>query len=43
MEGYKQEIVELVGNLTPTIPKEVGSEKEQQEIKKTYNIALEVK
>jgi hypothetical protein len=43
MEGYKQEIVELVGKLTPTTPPEVRSEREQQETEQTDSIALEVK
>jgi hypothetical protein len=43
MDGYKQEIVELVGKLTPTTPPEVRSERKQQETKQTDSIALEVK
>jgi hypothetical protein len=43
MEGYKQEIVELVGKLTPTTPPEVRSEREQQETEQIDSIALEVK
>jgi hypothetical protein len=43
MDGYKQEIIELAGKLTPTTPPEVRSEREQQETKHTYIITLEVK
>jgi hypothetical protein len=34
MDGYKQEIVELVGKLTPTIPLEIRLDKKQQETEK---------
>jgi hypothetical protein len=43
MEEYKQEIVELVGNMTPTTPPEVRSEREQQVTEQAYLLALEVK
>jgi hypothetical protein len=41
--GINNEIVELVGKLTPTTPPEVRSEREQQETKQTDIIVLEVK
>jgi hypothetical protein len=43
MEEYKQEIVELVGKITPTTPPEVRSEREQQATEQAYLLALEVK
>jgi hypothetical protein len=43
MEEYKQEIIELVGKITPKKPPKVRSEREEQSIEQTTHIALEVK
>jgi hypothetical protein len=43
MKGYKQEIVELVGKLTPTTPPKVRSKRQKKATEQINSIVLEVK